>query len=111
MAKSMVEKIFEAKEEESTNHVLIVKDEEGPPGKDERFSRNVKEKENIENGQHSSIAFSIASNPFTQGLESRTGSQFRSFKRRSSTENFGQFGLLTPALALCPFADGVSIQN
>ena len=33
---------------------------------------------------------------------------FRALKRRSSVENFGQFGFLTPALALVPVADGVS---
>lgn len=38
----------------------------------------------------------------------RTGEKFRTLKRRSSVENFGQFGFLVPALALFPQADGVS---
>lgn len=34
------------------------------------------------------------------------GANERSMKRRSSLENFGRFGLLTPALALAPAIDG-----
>lgn len=41
----------------------------------------------------------------------RTGEKFRTLKRRSSVENFGQFGFLVPALALFPQADGVSFIN
>ena len=37
------------------------------------------------------------------------GGKFRGLERRSSVENFGQFGFLVPALALFPLADGVSI--
>jgi len=37
--------------------------------------------------------------------------QFRGLERRSSVENFGQFGFLVPALALFPHADGVSTVN
>lgn len=40
----------------------------------------------------------------------RNREQFRSLKRRSSVENFGQFGFLVPALALYPQADGVSCE-
>ena len=53
----------------------------------------------------SSIAWSTRSSIASQ----RTREKFRSLKRRSSVENFGQFGLLVPALALFPQADGVSI--
>lgn len=42
--------------------------------------------------------------PRVQGIHER----FRGLKRRSSVENFGQFGFLVPALALFPQADGVS---
>lgn len=42
--------------------------------------------------------------PRVQGIQEK----FRSLKRRSSVENFGQFGFLVPALALFPQADGVS---
>lgn len=42
--------------------------------------------------------------PRGQGIQEK----FRSLKRRSSVENFGQFGFLVPALALFPQADGVS---
>ena len=41
----------------------------------------------------------------------RIGEKFRSLKRRSSVENFGQFGFLVPALALFPQADGVCFIN
>lgn len=52
----------------------------------------------------SSIAWSL-----TQTLLSnqRSREKFRSLERRSSVENFGQFGFLVPALALFPQADGV----
>lgn len=51
----------------------------------------------------SSIAWSTIANQLQ-----RTREKFRSLKRRSSVENFGQFGFLVPALALFPQADGVS---
>lgn len=54
----------------------------------------------------SSIAWSTRSSIANQ-LQ-RTREKFRSLKRRSSVENFGQFGFLVPALALFPQADGVS---
>lgn len=54
----------------------------------------------------SSIAWSMRSSIANQ-LQ-RTREKFRSLKRRSSVENFGQFGFLVPALALFPQADGVS---
>ncbi|KAL9958922.1 hypothetical protein ACROYT_G035999 [Oculina patagonica] len=49
----------------------------------------------------SSIAWSTRSS-----IANRTREKFRSLKRRSSVENFGQFGFLVPALALFPQADG-----
>ena len=52
----------------------------------------------------SSIAWSTRSS-----ITPKTAEKFRSLKRRSSVENFGQFGFLVPALALFPQADGVSI--
>lgn len=52
----------------------------------------------------SSIAWSTQSSITSP----RTREKFRSLKRRSSVENFGQFGFLVPALALFPQADGVS---
>ncbi|XP_020600705.1 two pore calcium channel protein 1B-like isoform X2 [Orbicella faveolata] len=52
----------------------------------------------------SSIAWSTRSSIANQ-LQ-RTREKFRSLKRRSSVENFGQFGFLVPALALFPQADG-----
>ena len=54
----------------------------------------------------SSIAWSTRSS-FANHLQ-RTREKFRSLKRRSSVENFGQFGFLVPALALFPQAEGVS---
>ena len=54
----------------------------------------------------SSIAWSTRSS--TANQLQRTREKFRSLKRRSSVENFGQFGFLVPALALFPQADGVS---
>ena len=96
MAKSMVEKEDLKTKDDKSDTVLIVEEE------------NKEEQENNEKSRHSSIAWSIGSNPFS--IEYRTGG-FRSFKRRSSTENFGQFGLLTPALALFPLADGVSTNE
>ena len=54
----------------------------------------------------SSIAWSNGDS--TSSLQ-RTREKFRSLKRRSSVENFGQFGFLVPALALFPQADGVSL--
>ena len=54
----------------------------------------------------SSIAWSTRSSIANQ-LQ-RTREKFRSLKRRTSVENFGQFGFLVPALALFPQADGVS---
>lgn len=53
----------------------------------------------------SSIAWSSATS-----LNQRCPEKFRSLERRSSVENFGQFGFLVPALALFPQADGVSIN-
>lgn len=49
----------------------------------------------------SSVAWSI----------SGQAEKFRTLKRRSSVENFGQFGFLVPALALVPRADGVSPKH
>ena len=60
----------------------------------------------IEGKSRSSIAWSTRSSISNQ-LQ-RTREKFRSLKRRSSVENFGQFGFLVPALALFPQADGVS---
>lgn len=57
----------------------------------------------------SSIAWSESVATTLKGYNK--GDQFRGLKRRSSVENFGQFGFLVPALALCPHADGVSIDN
>lgn len=35
----------------------------------------------------------------------------RGIERRSSLENLGRFGLLTPALALVPAVDGVRVEH
>ena len=56
------------------------------------------------NSRSSSVAWSSS---IANQLQ-RTREKFRSLKRRSSVENFGQFGFLVPALALFPQADGVS---
>ena len=67
------------------------------------------EGDSIRSSRCSSIAWSdsvsTAFKAFTKG------DQFRGLERRSSVENFGQFGFLVPALALCPHADGVSMIN
>ena len=59
-----------------------------------------------EKSRSSSIAWSTRS--LIANQLQRTREKFRSLKRRSSVENFGQFGFLVPALALFPQADGVS---
>ncbi|KXJ23857.1 hypothetical protein AC249_AIPGENE15428 [Exaiptasia diaphana] len=60
--------------------------------------------ESIRSSRCSSIAWSESVATVTKGFGK--GDQFRGLKRRSSVENFGQFGFLVPALALCPHADG-----
>ncbi|XP_048579901.1 sodium channel protein type 11 subunit alpha isoform X2 [Nematostella vectensis] len=54
----------------------------------------------------SSRCSSVAWSDIEQGCSPRLSSKFRGLERRSSVENFGQFGFLVPALALLPHADG-----
>ena len=83
-------------ETERSTTVTILVENERPVATDE-----VEEK-----SRSSSLAWS------TQGsMSMRLGEKFRSLTRRSSVENFGQFGFLVPALALFPQADGVSFIN
>ena len=110
MAKPMIEKDMVVKKNGngvSGDTVLIVEEEEDQKN-EQSCIVNVKGITEAEHGRQSSIACSVGSNSLR--AEIRNG-RFRTFKRRSSMENFGQFGLLTPALALCPLADGVSTQN
>lgn len=62
-----------------------------------------------EKSRSSSVAWSAAGDGCSMASLQRTRDKekFRSLKRRSSVENFGQFGFLVPALALFPQADGV----
>lgn len=87
----------EVTEEEATERstsVTILVENESP------FSSDVLE----EKSRSSSVPCSAQ----TSLSNLRTGEKFRTLKRRSSVENFGQFGFLVPALALFPQADGVS---
>lgn len=62
-----------------------------------------------EKSRSSSIAWSTGGS--ISSLQQTAREKFRSLKRRSSVENFGQFGFLVPALALFPQADGVSVPK
>lgn len=61
--------------------------------------------ESVRSSRCSSIVWSDS---VASTVKASKGDQFRGLERRSSVENFGQFGFLVPALALCPRADGVS---
>lgn len=88
----------EVPQEFSTSVTILVDSES--PGENHVATDEVAEK-----SRSSSVAWSHRDS--ITSLQ-RTREKFRSLKRRSSVENFGQFGFLVPALALFPQADGVS---
>lgn len=67
----------------------------------------VSEEANGSDGKSCSSSIAWSSTP---SLNQRSTEKFRSLKRRSSVENFGQFGFLVPALSLVPQADGVDLN-
>ena len=82
--------------DERTTSFTVLLDSEAPPAANDEI---------VEIPRPSSTTCSDANSiPRVQGIQEK----FRSLKRRSSVENFGQFGFLVPALALFPQADGVS---
>ena len=88
----------EVPQEFSTSVTILVDSES--PGENHVATDEVAEK-----SRSSSVAWS---NRASITSLQRTREKFRSLKRRTSVENFGQFGFLVPALALFPQADGVS---
>ncbi|XP_022782429.1 two pore calcium channel protein 1A-like [Stylophora pistillata] len=63
----------------------------------------ITEEANESDGKSRTSSIAWSSSP---SLNQRSAEKFRSLKRRSSVENFGQFGFLVPALSLVPHADG-----
>jgi len=80
---------------ERSTSVTILVENESPDGNDAVVE---------EKSRSSSIAWSNGGS--ISSLQRTVREKFRSLKRRSSVENFGQFGFLVPALALFPQADG-----
>lgn len=87
---------------ESATVLIQVNDQDG----DDDFESKAEE-QSVRSSRCSSVAWS--ENVATIFKAYNKGDQFRGLERRSSVENFGQFGFLVPALALCPHADGVSM--
>ena len=93
MAKNEVSQVTD--ERTRTTSFTVLLESEGPA---------VANDDTVEKSRSSSDAGSDKDSiPRVQGIRAK----FRSLKRRSSVENFGQFGFLVPALALFPQADGV----
>ena len=67
----------------------------------------ITEEANESDGKSRTSSIAWSSSP---SLNQRSAEKFRSLKRRSSVENFGQFGFLVPALSLVPHADGVGLK-
>lgn len=92
MAKNEVSQVTD--ERTRTTSFTVLLESEGPA---------VANDDTVEKSRSSSDAGSDKDSiPRVQGIRAK----FRSLKRRSSVENFGQFGFLVPALALFPQADG-----
>lgn len=87
----------------SESTTILIRDEED----DVADCKLAEEQQSVRSSRRSSSAWSEnISNVFKAYYKE---DKFRGLERRSSVENFGQFGFLVPALALCPHADGVSI--
>jgi hypothetical protein len=86
----------------SESHTVLIRDD------DNNVNEAIVGEESIRSSRCSSVAWSdtaVSSN------DSDKNGRFRGLERRSSVENFGQFGFLVPALALFPLADGVRINT
>lgn len=81
----------------SESHSVLIQDDDN-----NNDNETVVGGESVRSSRCSSLAWSDAATDCI-----KTADQFRSLERRSSVENFGQFGFLVPALALFPHADGV----